>query len=129
MMDIAMPEQKGEPMRLIDADALKADYGMKDDCADCEKELRGKVKSCEYEHIYTKMDFCGWIDSMPTIEECKTGKWIIGYDGLLHCSRCSTTPINRIIIGTALVYDITPIQQKMKFCPNCGVRMEVLSDE
>lgn len=55
-------------MRLIDADALKADYGMKDDCADCEKELHGKVRSCEYDHIYSKMDFCGWIDDAPTID-------------------------------------------------------------
>ncbi len=44
-------------MRLIDADALKADYGMKDDCADCEKELQGTVRSCEYDRIYSKMDF------------------------------------------------------------------------
>lgn len=56
-------------MRLIDADALKADYGMKDDCADCEKELQGKVRSCEYDRTYSKMDFCGWIDDAPTIEQ------------------------------------------------------------
>ena len=55
-------------MRLIDADALKADYGMKDDCADCEKEAVGSIRSCQYDAVYTKMDFCGWIDSMPTIE-------------------------------------------------------------
>ena len=55
-------------MRLIDADALKADYGMKDDCEDCEKELKGYVKQCQYDAVYTKMDFCGWIDAMPTIE-------------------------------------------------------------
>lgn len=67
-------------MRLIDADALKADYGMKDDCADCEKELHGKVRSCEYDHIYSKMDFCGWIDDAPTIDavpviRCKDCKY------------------------------------------------------
>ena len=61
-------------MRLIDADALKADYGMKDNCKDCEKELRGYVRQCEYDAVYTKMDFCGWIDSMPTIEP--ESKWI-----------------------------------------------------
>lgn len=55
-------------MRLIDADALKTDYGMKDDCEDCEKELKGSVKQCQYNAVYTKMDFCGWIDAMPTIE-------------------------------------------------------------
>lgn len=61
-------------MRLIDADAMKTDYGMKDNCKDCEKELRGYVRQCEYDAVYTKMDFCGWIDSMPTIEP--EPKWI-----------------------------------------------------
>lgn len=51
-------------MRLIDADALKADYGMADDCKQCEQNVR----ECQYERIYTKMDFCGWIDDAETIE-------------------------------------------------------------
>ena len=54
--------------RLIDADVLKADYGMKDDCADCDKELRGKSKACEFDRVYTKMDFCGWLDDTPTVD-------------------------------------------------------------
>ena len=63
---VALPDHHG---RLVDADAFKADYGMKDDCADCEKEMRGKVKACEYDRIYSKMDFCGWLDDAPTIVE------------------------------------------------------------
>ena len=55
-------------MRLIDADELKAAHGMKDDCADCDKELRGKSRSCEFDRIYSLMDFCGCIDDAPTIE-------------------------------------------------------------
>lgn len=58
-------------MRLIDADVLKANHGMKDDCADCDKELRGKSKSCEFDRNYALMDFCGWIDDAPTIEQCE----------------------------------------------------------
>lgn len=54
--------------RLIDVDAFKADYGMKDDCADCDKELRGKSKACEFDRVYTKMDFCGWLDDAPTVD-------------------------------------------------------------
>lgn len=54
--------------RLIDVDKFKADYGMKDDCADCDKELRGKSKSCEFDRVYTKMDFCGWLDDAPTVD-------------------------------------------------------------
>ena len=55
-------------MRLIDADKFKAVNGMKDDCADCDKELRGKSKACEFDRIYSKMDFCGWIDDAPTVD-------------------------------------------------------------
>ena len=55
-------------MRLIDADKFKAINGMKDDCADCDKELRGKSKACEFDRVYTKMDFCGWIDDAPTVD-------------------------------------------------------------
>lgn len=54
--------------RLIDVDKFKADYGMKDDCADCDKELRGKSKACEFDRVYTKMDFCGWLDDAPTVD-------------------------------------------------------------
>lgn len=78
-------------MRLIDADALKADYGMKDDCADCEKELQGKVRSCEYDRTYSKMDFCGWIDDAPTIDavqvvRCKDCKYYKKTsDGISYC--------------------------------------------
>lgn len=65
---VALPDHHG---RLVDADAFKADYGMKDDCADCEKEMRGKVRACEYDRIYSKMDFCGWLDDAPTIVEAE----------------------------------------------------------
>lgn len=54
--------------RLIDADKFKAVNGMKDDCADCDKELRGKSKACEFDRVYTKMDFCGWLDDAPTVD-------------------------------------------------------------
>lgn len=67
---VALPDHHG---RLVDADAFKADYGMKDDCADCEKEMRGKVKACEYDRIYSKMDFCSWIDVADTIVEAEDG--------------------------------------------------------
>ena len=66
--------------RLIDVNKFKADYGMKDNCADCDKELRGKSKACEYDRVYTKMDFCGWLDDAPTVDavpvvRCKDCKW------------------------------------------------------
>lgn len=51
-------------MRLIDVDALKADYGMADDCKDCKTGWR----SCQGDNTYTKMDFCGWLDDAPTVD-------------------------------------------------------------
>ena len=50
-------------MRLIDADAFKNDYRMADECKDCQTPVR----TCEYDRVYTKMDFCGWLDDAPTI--------------------------------------------------------------
>ena len=102
-------------MRLIDVDAFKADYGMKDDCAECDKEVRGKSKSCEFDRVYTKMDFCGWLDYAPTIEERKTGKWEIAYldhvsigtrPKVLYCSECNQC-----------------IAYPTNYCPNCGAKM------
>lgn len=79
-------------MRLIDVDALKADYGMKDDCADCDKELRGKSKACEFDRVYTKMDFCGWLDDAPTVDavpivRCKDCKYnqLLSTSGNANC--------------------------------------------
>ena len=51
-------------MRLVDADALKEDCSMANDCKDC----KTYVRDCEYDRIYTKMDFCGWIDDAPTVD-------------------------------------------------------------
>ena len=51
-------------MRLIDVDALRADYGMAEDCKDCKTGYR----SCEYDRIYSKMDFCGWLDDAPPVD-------------------------------------------------------------
>lgn len=65
---VALPDKHG---RLVDADAFKADYGMKDDCVDCEKEMRGKAKACEYDRIYSKMDFCGWLDDADVVIEAE----------------------------------------------------------
>ena len=62
-------EAPGKHGQLIDVDAFKTEYGMKNDCADCEKEMHGKVKACEYDRIYSKMDFCGWLDDAPTVIE------------------------------------------------------------
>lgn len=96
--------------RLIDADALKADYGMKDDCKDCEKELQGYVRQCQYNAVYTKMDFCEWIDSAPTIDLVRKGHKINqhSYPAKWLCSECG-----------AKHFDFSD-----KFCSECGVNVE-----
>ena len=65
---VELPDKHGD---LIDRDAFRADYGMNADCADCEKECQGKTRACEYDRIYSKMDFCSWIDDADTIVEAE----------------------------------------------------------
>ena len=52
---------------LIDRDAFRADFSMGENCDKCGIEL----KRCEYDRIYTKMDFCGWLDDAPTVIEAE----------------------------------------------------------
>lgn len=59
---VEVPEPHGD---LIDRDAFRADFSMGENCDKCGIEL----KRCEYDRIYTKMDFCGWLDDAPTVIE------------------------------------------------------------
>ena len=100
--------------RLIDVDALKADYGMAEDCKDCKTGYR----SCEYDRIYSKMDFCGWLDDAPTVDAVpvRHGRWetdgMMMDDGEYLMTRCTAC-------GEAYEYGYN-----MPFCPNCGARMD-----
>jgi predicted RNA-binding Zn-ribbon protein involved in translation (DUF1610 family) len=102
--------------RLIDADEFKAVNGMKDDCADCDKELRGKSKACEFDRVYTKMDFCGWLDDAPTVDAVSVvhGRWKDKDGGIATCSVCG---------------DRWGVWSVMKYCPNCGARMDGKDDD
>ena len=97
-------------MKLIDVDALRADYGMAEDCKNCKTGYR----SCEYDRIYSKMDFCGWLDDAPTVDAVPVvhGRWI------------HRTPNN----GHTPPYDECDncgweVRIKTNFCPNCGADM------
>ena len=102
---------------MIDVDALKADYGMADDCKDCKTGYR----SCEYDRIYSKMDFCGWLDDAPTVDAIPVvhGRWIpcnskYGHDEKVYlCNQCNHN------VGF----------KKMNFCPNCGALMDGKDNE
>lgn len=82
-------------MRLINADALKADANMGHDCNTCQSDW----KKCQYEKAYPKMDVCAWIDDAPTVdavpvircEDCKywgkdvPGKFDVGDTTWAYC--------------------------------------------
>ena len=84
-------------MRLIDADAL--------------------LRDIEHYHL-SDGKFQHWVEIQPAIEERKMGAWCVTLDGMIVCSNCSEIPTNRIIINEALVYDMTPIKKRMRYCPN-----------
>ena len=92
--------QKGEPMRLIDADALINRVVFHTDWSPDEKEA-----------------FEDEVNSEPTVEpERKAGEWIpvedreTPYGLLMECSKCK----NRIIINDALEHN---------YCSECGADM------
>ena len=134
--------------RLIDADALKVAHGMKDDCADCDKELRGKSRSCEFDRIYSLMDFCGWLDDAPTIEPERKNGYRDGYkrgkragykkgrernrnrgewternvieDGKIDALQYARCSVCGKYHTTPYLYSFTDYA----YCPNCGARMK-----
>lgn len=81
-------------MRLIDADALKT------------KKVRSKER---HEWVVPVAE----IDWMPTIEERKTGKWIIYTVSMLDGEDCKCPECGQ-----------TSCAPYWHFCPNCGLKME-----
>lgn len=69
--------------------------------------------------------FKEWIDAMPTVEERKTGRWIFydsdaeRYDDI-RCSVCG----KHFTVDAEKWCDIGFIASDLKYCPNCGARME-----
>ena len=101
-------------MRMIDADALKEDYRMADDCKDC----KTNVRDCEYDYVYRKMDFCEWLDDAPTVDAVPVvhGRWNCSDDAYESavCSAC----------GWDTTEPWAYIKEWFKFCPNCGASMD-----
>lgn len=93
-------------MRLIDADALRAD--------------------CDIYNSWDAQIVKAWLDDQPTIKERKTGRWIVVSDGygngeatacICECSECKDT-----------IWVYKKADRKWNFCPNCGAKMEVEHD-
>ena len=61
---VEIPEPHGD---LIDRDAFRADFSMGENCDKCGIEL----KRCEYDRVYTKMDFCGCLDDASAVIEAE----------------------------------------------------------
>ena len=75
-------------------------------------EAKIKTTSEEYDRI---IDVIG---SMPTIEERKTGRWIVldeCANSGCYCSNCRKKLVKEGWSNTV---------KKIKFCPNCGAKME-----
>lgn len=107
-------------MRLIDADALLQTVSIKSVFGN---EIN-KMKCGELRKILEM------IENAPTVEPPKMkGEWCFTPDNQLVCSCCYENPTNRIIVYGNLIYDMTPIRKRMKFCPNCGADMRGGQDE
>lgn len=52
---------------LIDRNALKKNCRMGNDCERCETDW----KTCQYDRVYSKMDFCEWIDDATVVIEAE----------------------------------------------------------
>jgi len=92
-------------MRLIDADALKYDFGEIDD---------GQYKRVE---LYVTNEA---IAQQPTIdaEPVRHGKWANDAIGVLRCSECKTQA------PWKYGRDYIDYRWKANYCPNCGARMD-----
>ena len=93
-------------MRLIDADEVIKTIDYSNDMGGS----LGKVVECV--KFYAKF----MVQSSPTVEERKTGKWIYirdeeGGNGLYECPICHRG-------------DIHAPEAKVNFCWNCGAKME-----
>ena len=115
-------EQESRIMRLIDAETLKVSitrYCAKH--AEHQKWRRLKDHTSEL-----CRDICFAIDAMPTeVEERKTGRWVYSdsdaerYDDI-RCSVCG----KHFTVDAERWCDIGFIASALKFCPECGARME-----
>ena len=59
-----LPEKHG---RLIDDSQLRETFGMGERCNECKQNKR----DCQYNQLFTRMDFCGWLDEMDIIVEAE----------------------------------------------------------
>lgn len=105
-------------MRLIDADELK-DRVIRQECISCSATYtyaENRCKACD------TADFLRMLEDMPTVEAqpVKSGRWnFIGkWENTYQCSECLEE----------FNVEGNPIENMMRYCPYCGVRMDGDSD-
>ena len=108
--------------RLIDADALiadlKHDIEIDQDCLDHEELTDINRKHIQYDKD-CKQNAIDFVTHTPTIEERKTGKWILHPEQeknifgvkTIECSECGDKCLVQFV-------------EKEKYCRNCGAKME-----
>lgn len=104
-------------MKLIDADALKEQTTKRNSIWDYASDIYGRG--------LTEI-----IDSMPTIEERKKGKWIH------EIKKRRLHVIDPKVITIEVIFFARPkcsecgfeIAHETHFCPNCGARMEGIDE-
>lgn len=92
-------------MRLIDADALKD--AMYHEAFETDSDMQKWDSGC---WIRYKM-FENAIESAPTIDPVKRGKWIL-FDDRYYCSECDED-----------------MDWKTYYCPNCGAKMNLEEED
>lgn len=103
-------------MRLIDADALRSVF-------DAMHAIKG---SSQLDH-YVLLGIKKYIDDAPTIDAVHVvhGRWVraAGKSNIWYCSVCGDK-INYKQNRRTYNIQKVPVEQKNKFCRNCGAKMD-----
>lgn len=100
--------------RLIDADALLVE--VEKYCDGCDSNEGSRCKSCEYDNWLYSIEIATTIEAAPVVH----GRWEDFCGGkMCCCSACKAEFDNTC----------NEIHGEWKFCPNCGAKMDLKSEE
>lgn len=100
--------------RLIDADALLVE--VEKYCDGCDSNEGSRCKNCEYDNWLYSIEIATTIEAAPVVH----GRWEDFCGGkMCCCSACKAEFDNTC----------NEIHGEWKFCPNCGAKMDLKSEE